>query len=120
MFYKIELVFFWKANAIYRIPWLVLRILRACVSRQLLIHNHKIIKLLPRREENMKCVIRERVAQRLFPRFNKSKTLKIYHVLENLNYGILRIYEEFWEKVHERELVGCKNLECKRYHTLPD
>ena len=70
MFYKVELVFFWKANAIYRIPWLVLRILRACVSRQLLIHNHKIIKLLPRREENMKCVISERVAQRLFRRFH--------------------------------------------------
>ena len=32
--YEIELVFFGS-------PWLVLRILLACVSRQLLIHNHK-------------------------------------------------------------------------------
>ena len=34
--------FLWFANAIYGMPWLVLRTLRACASRQLLIDNHKI------------------------------------------------------------------------------
>ena len=33
--------FLWFGNAIYRIPWLVLRILRARISHQLLINNHK-------------------------------------------------------------------------------
>ena len=39
------------------------------------------------------------------------KTLKIYHVLEDLNYGILRIYAEFWKKIRKNVLVGFqKNL----------
>ena len=33
--------FLWFTSAIYKMPWLVLRILRACVSRQLLIYNHE-------------------------------------------------------------------------------
>ena len=28
----------------------------------------------------------------------EKKTLKIYHVLKDLKYGILRIFEEFWKK----------------------
>ena len=41
----------------------------------------------------------------------EKKTLKIYHVLEDINYGILRIYAEFWKKIGKKVLVGCqKNL----------
>ena len=43
----------------------------------------------------------------------RRKTLKIYHVLEDLNYGIFRIYEEFWKKISKKKKVhvGCqKNL----------
>ena len=28
----------------------------------------------------------------------EKKMLRIYHILEDLNYGILRIYAEFWNK----------------------
>ena len=35
------IIFLCFANVIYRMPWLVLHVLRACVSRQLLIHNNK-------------------------------------------------------------------------------
>ena len=39
------------------------------------------------------------------------KTLKIHHVLEDLNYGILRIYWEFWKKICKKVVEGCqKNL----------
>ena len=31
----------------------------------------------------------------------EKKTLKIYHVLEDLNYGILGIYAEFWKKIRK-------------------
>ena len=41
----------------------------------------------------------------------EKKTLKIYHVLEDLNYGILKIYTEVWKKIRKKVLVGCqKNL----------
>ena len=41
----------------------------------------------------------------------EKKTPKIYHVLKDINYGILRIYVEFWEKIRKTILVGCqKNL----------
>ena len=32
----------------------------------------------------------------------EKKTLKIYNILENLNYGILRIYAELWKKVRKK------------------
>ena len=41
VFYKIELVFFGSPMLFTVCQWLVLRILRAYVRRQLLIHNHK-------------------------------------------------------------------------------
>ena len=38
-------------------------------------------------------IVVERVVQRWFQRFNtEKKTLRIYHVLDDLNYGILRVY----------------------------
>ena len=41
-------------------------------------------------------VVSERVAQRWFQRFNTGEQiLKIYHVLKDINYGILRIYAKF-------------------------
>ena len=36
----------------------------------------------------------------------KKKTLNIYQVLEDLNYGILRIYAEFWKKIRLSEELG--------------
>ena len=37
--------------------------------------------------------------------------LKVYHILEDLNYEILRIYAMFWKKIHKNVLLGCqKNL----------
>ena len=36
----------------------------------------------------------------------EKKTLKIYSVLEDLNYGILRIHAEFWKKIRKKVLVG--------------
>ena len=38
----------------------------------------------------------------------EKKILKIYHVLENLDYGLLRIYTDFWRKIHKNVLVGCQ------------
>ena len=34
----------------------------------------------------------------------RRKTLKIYHVLEDLNYGILRMYAEFWKKIYKKSI----------------
>ena len=39
----------------------------------------------------------------------EKRTLNICHVLEDLNYGILRIYAEFWKKIRKKVLVGCQN-----------
>ena len=36
----------------------------------------------------------------------EKKIPKIYHVLEELNYGILRIYAEFWKKIHKKYNPG--------------
>ena len=35
----------------------------------------------------------------------EKKTLNIYHVLEDLNYGILRIYAEFWKKIRKKSYL---------------
>ena len=41
----------------------------------------------------------------------EKKTLKIYLIQEDLNYGISRTYAEFWKKIRKKVLVGCqKNL----------
>ena len=41
----------------------------------------------------------------------EKKTLKIYHVLEDLNYcGILRIYAEFWKKIRKNTRRPSKEL----------
>ena len=39
----------------------------------------------------------------------EKKTLNIYHVLEYINYGILRIYTEFWKKI-KKVLVACQKI----------
>lgn len=87
--------FLWFGNAIYRIPWLVLRILRARISHQLLINNHKMevtkfeIRVLLKHywkqdykaaaaarkicEVEGEGVVSERVAQRWFQRFNNGE-----------------------------------------------
>ena len=117
--------FFWFINAVYRIPWIVLCILWACVSRQLLIHNHKMelknlrwdsfksttgnnIKLLVWLKEYVKS--KEKVSLNSAWHNDGSnfstlvkKTLKIYHVLKDLNYGILKIYAEFWKKIRKKK-----------------
>ena len=36
----------------------------------------------------------------------EKKTLKTYHVLEDLNYAILRLYAEFWKKIRKNVVVG--------------
>ena len=33
----------------------------------------------------------------------EKKILKIYHVLEDLNYGILIIYRTFWKKIRKKK-----------------
>ena len=33
----------------------------------------------------------------------EKKTLKIYQVLKDLNYGILKIYAEFWKKILKKK-----------------
>ena len=38
----------------------------------------------------------------------EKKTLKIYHVAVDLNYGILRIYSDFLKKIRKQVLVGCR------------
>ena len=44
-------------------------------------------------------------------------TLKTSHVLGHLNYGILRIYSEYWKKNRKKVLVGCqKNLVHRKIH----
>ena len=57
-------------------------------------------------------VVRERVANDGSNVSTLEKeTLKIYHVLENLNYVLLRISPEFWKKIYKQVLLGCqKNL----------
>ena len=112
-----------------------MRILRACVNHQLFIHSHKMdlkkfeIRVFLKHywKQDYKAaaaaawrmcqvegegVVSEHVAQRWFQRSNTAEeNTKIYHVLEDANYGILRIYAEFWKKIHKKLLVGCqKNL----------
>ena len=92
---KYRIGFLWFANAIYRMPWLVLRILWACVSCQLLIHNDKMgltmfeIRVILKHywkqdyeaavvapniyELEWGSVISERVAQQWFQRFNNGE-----------------------------------------------
>ena len=39
------------------------------------------------------------------------ETLKIFHILEDINYEILRTYAEFWKKIRQKVLIGSqKNL----------
>ena len=121
MFYKIELILFGSPLLFTGFHRLVLRILRACVSRQLLIHNHKMeVKNFEIRvflKHYCKQDYKAAAAPRRVPRYMKwkeklslvnvwniddsnvatleKKTLKIYHIMEDLNYGILRIYAEF-------------------------
>ena len=72
-----------------------------------------IIKLLPQLEEYVKW--KEKVLLVSVWHNDGSnvsilekKTLKIYHVLEDLNYGILRMYTEFWKNFRQKVLVGCQ------------
>ena len=45
----------------------------------------------------------------------EKKTLKIYHILEELNYGIFRIYAKVWKEICKKVLIGChKNLMHKK------
>ena len=37
----------------------------------------------------------------------EKKILQINHVLEYLNYGIMRIYAEFWKRIHKKVLYVC-------------
>ena len=101
------------------------------VSRQLLIHNHemerskfeirvllkhyKIIKLLPRFKEYVKWKEKASLVSVWHSDGSnvstlEKKTLKIYHVLEDLNYGIglFRKYVEFWKKIRKKVFVGCQ------------
>ena len=51
-------------------------------------------------------VVSERVAQRLFLVSTlEKKTLKIYHIVEDLNYRILRISAEFRKRIRRNVLV---------------
>ena len=55
-------------------------------------------------ENERENVVSERVAQRWSNISTmEKKTLKFYHVLEDLNYGILRIYAEFWKKIRKKK-----------------
>ena len=48
------------------------------------------------------CVGSERVAQQWFQHFNTGENPKDLPVLEDLNYGILRIHAEFWKKIRKK------------------
>ena len=51
----------------------------------------------------------------------EKKTLKIYHLLEDLNYEILRIYADVWKKFRKKVLIGVRRTWCiNRYQTSPD
>ena len=71
-------------------------------------------------------VVSKRVAQQWFQLSTlMKKTLKIYHVLEDLNYGILRIYAEFWKKIRKKsarrlseELSASKDTIHRQIKTL--
>ena len=70
--------------------------------------GNKIIKLLPRLEEYVKW--KKNVTLVSLWRNDganistlEKKTLKIYHVLEDLNCETLRIYAEFWKKIRKKE-----------------
>ena len=87
-----RICFLWFVNAIYRMAWLILCVLPACVSRQWLIHNHKMklknfeVRVLLKHywEQDYKaataarricevegeCVVSECVTQWWFQRFN--------------------------------------------------
>ena len=131
VFFKTELVFLWFANAIYRMPWLVLCILRECLSHQLLIHNHKMKLTMFEKRVLLKQYWKQdykaaAAATRIYEMEGEGSlvsmwhndgpnvstlekdTLKIYHVLEDLNYGIVRTYAEFWKKIRRKILVGCQ------------
>ena len=52
-------------------------------------------------------VVSQRVVQRLFQHFCiEEEITKICHILEDLNYGILRIYAEVWKKIRKKAFVS--------------
>ena len=102
---------------IYRTPCLVFSISLASASHQLLMHIHKMeltkFEILNHYwKQDYKaaaaarriCEAKDKVSlvsvwhNNGFVSKLENKILKTYHVLEDLNYGILRIYAEFWGK----------------------
>ena len=127
-------------------PWIVLPTFRACVSRQLLIHNHKIeltkfeIRVLLKHylEQDYKAsaaarkicevegdgVVNERIAQRWFQRFNtgeeNTKDWPLFGPPKLMDIqNIRRSLEENSQKKKNHAQAVRRTWCIKRYHTSP-
>ena len=93
--------------------------------RVLLKHHYgnKIIKLLPWLEEYVKWKDNVSLLSMWHNDVSnvstlEKKTLKIYHVLKDLNYEILRIYAMFWKKIRKKGAHGLSKEFCASKYTI--